>query len=203
MIQPVVISVNWLWLWCWFVSSWLLCTDASHGTCAHSVSWCARFNSSLTFNSYKYNQVMCTFPYFFHTKSYKHRADQCECQSVVIGKMTKLLRVILDMSREEGWKREGESEGVLGGGSETDKERERVWLPRRRSPETFMSAWRPGIHCVVQKRPFRAVGVVFRESPVAVMGFRAVLLSFLLVSLSCSRGAVITGVSGTFPATCC
>lgn len=59
-------------------------------------------------------------------KSYKHRADQCEGQSVVIGKMTKLLRVILDVGREEGWKREGESEGVLGGGSEMDKERERV-----------------------------------------------------------------------------
>lgn len=49
-------------------------------------------------------------------KGYKRRADQCECQSVVIGKMTKFLRVILDMGREEGWKREGESEGVLGGG---------------------------------------------------------------------------------------
>uniref|UniRef100_A0A8C4HI05 Prokineticin 1 n=1 Tax=Dicentrarchus labrax TaxID=13489 RepID=A0A8C4HI05_DICLA len=36
---------------------------------------------------------------------------------------------------------------------------------------------------------------VLREpsSPVAVMGFRAVLLSFLLVSLSWSKGAVITG----------
>uniref|UniRef100_A0A7N8YPL9 Prokineticin 1 n=1 Tax=Mastacembelus armatus TaxID=205130 RepID=A0A7N8YPL9_9TELE len=31
------------------------------------------------------------------------------------------------------------------------------------------------------------------SSPVAAMGFRAVLLSFLLVSLSWSRGAVITG----------
>lgn len=41
---------------------------------------------------------------------------------------------------------------------------------------------------------------VLRESssPVAVMGFRAVLLSFLLVSLSWTRGAVITGVSETF-----
>lgn len=74
-------------------------------------------------------------------------------------------------------------------------------FPSRRTSETFMSDWRPGIQCVVPERPFRVVGVVFGESPVAVMGFRAVLLSFLLVSLSCSRGAVITGVSEMFLAT--
>ncbi|XP_054465950.1 prokineticin-1 [Anoplopoma fimbria] len=43
-------------------------------------------------------------------------------------------------------------------------------------------------NCCPVLRPLRE-----SRSPVAVMGFRAVLLSFLLVSLSCSRGAVITG----------
>lgn len=97
----------------------------------------------------------------------------------------------------------GREGGSVGWGSEVDKEREKVRLPPLRSSGTFMSDWRPGIQCAVPERPLPAACPalkVFRESPVAVMGFRAVLLSFLLVSLSWSRGAVITGVSERFPA---
>lgn len=52
----------------------------------------------------------------------------------------------------------------------------------------------------VPGRDFLTVVLKVVSVSVAVMGFRAVLLSFLLVSLSWSRGAVITGVSLPFGA---
>lgn len=87
--------------------------------------------------------------------------------------------------------------GSVRWGSEVDKEKESVWLPSLWSAGTFMSDWRPGIQCKVPERTLRVVVQCWGclESPLAVMGFRAVLLSFLLLSLSWSRGAVITGVS--------
>lgn len=52
----------------------------------------------------------------------------------------------------------------------------------------------------VPGRDFLTVVLKVLSVSAAVMGFRAVLLSFLLVSLSWSRGAVITGVSFPFGA---
>lgn len=52
----------------------------------------------------------------------------------------------------------------------------------------------------VPGRDFLPVVLKVLSVSAAVMGFRAVLLSLLLVSLSWSRGAVITGVSPSFGA---
>lgn len=87
-----------------------------------------------------------------------------------------------------------------------DKERERVRLNPSEEFWSSMSDWSGRIQREVQERPVKSccppfrVGFFSRRCPVAVMGFRVVLLSFLLVSLSCSRGAVITGVSERLPA---
>ena len=112
--------------------------------------------------------------------------------------------------RWEGWGDVREQEGGREGGREGGLDGGLRWIKRGRecsSPlwgvlGTFMSVWRAGDPVRGARESVNSCCPVLRvswesSSPVAVMGFRAVLLSLLLVSLSLTRGAVITGVSET------
>lgn len=85
---------------------------------------------------------------------------------------------------------EGGREGSGGCGQRIKRGTECGSLPLTRSTSRMQ--------CEVPGKDFLIVVLKVVSVSVAVMGFRAVLLAFLLVSLSWSRGAVITGVSPTF-----
>lgn len=88
--------------------------------------------------------------------------------------------------------RGGGREGSGGCGQRIKRGTECGSLPLTRSTSRMQ--------CEVPGKDFLIVVLKVVSVSVAVMGFRAVLLAFLLVSLSWSRGAVITGVSLTFGA---
>lgn len=110
----------------------------------------------------------------------------CQSTGIRMSKMTEKL------AKTWGGRRR---EGVFGEGRSWIKRRS-VWQP---------SLWSSGnLHERLETRdPVQGAGEIIKscgsvlrvQSPPAVMGFRAVLLSFLLLSLNWSRGAVITGVS--------
>ena len=118
-----------------------------------------------------------------------------------MSRMTKLpMRRLRGCQRTGG--REGGREGVLGGGLRWIKRGRECSSPLWGVLGTFMSVWRAGDPVRGARESVNSCCPVLRvswesSSPVAVMGFRAVLLSLLLVSLSLTRGAVITGVSET------